>query len=105
MPDTTLATTALDAPISPGTAVPEKEKIGTAADLVGSPKPQAQETPCDVNAFRVGMRVTHPKYGLGKVAALSGPVATRTATIHFATAGVRKFRLKESPLRPVGTKP
>ena len=85
---------------------PSNETIGTAAGMVerqgasgSSPLPA-----CDVDQFRVGMRVTHPKYGLGKVAALGGPPSARTATIHFATAGVRKFRLKESPLRPVGAK-
>ena len=75
--------------------------------MIGSEDDSARKTtpPCDVNQFRVGMRVTHPKYGLGKVAALGGSESARTATIHFATAGVRKFRLKESPLRPVGAKP
>ena len=90
---------------SPTAATLPAEKIGTAADMVDTPKAVSHETTFDVDAFRVGMRVTHPKYGLGKVAALSGPRATRTATIHFATAGVRKFRLKESPLRPVGANP
>ena len=83
------------------------QTIGTAAEMMERQETDVPAThpACDVNQFRVGMRVTHPKYGLGKVAALSGPASTRTATIHFATAGVRKFRLKESPLRPVGAKP
>ena len=85
---------------------PSSETIGTAAEMVegqGASAP-SQLPACDGDQFRVGMRVTHPKYGLGKVAALGGPQSARTATIHFATAGVRKFRLKESPLRPVGAK-
>ncbi|MBC19894.1 MAG: AAA family ATPase [Planctomycetaceae bacterium] len=83
------------------------DSIQTATEMIStaSDPPQTAVSQVDVNQFRVGMRVTHPKYGLGKVAALGGPESARTATIHFATAGVRKFRLKESPLRPVGAKP
>jgi DNA helicase-2/ATP-dependent DNA helicase PcrA len=54
------------------------------------------------DAFHLGMAVIHPEYGLGKIAALSGAGAKRTATVHFAAgAGVKKFRLAHSPLRPV----
>ena len=92
-------------PVKTNTASQEKA-IGTAAEMIGEQNSTPAPLPaCDVNQFRVGIRVTHPKYGLGKVAALSGPQSARTATIHFATAGVRKFRLKESPLRPVSGKP
>jgi DNA helicase-2/ATP-dependent DNA helicase PcrA len=48
------------------------------------------------------MTVIHPEYGLGKIAALSGAGVKRTATVNFCTgAGVKKFRLAHSPLRPV----
>ncbi|NIP85398.1 MAG: UvrD-helicase domain-containing protein, partial [Planctomycetales bacterium] len=56
--------------------------------------------PGDPEMFRVGMVVTHPQYGLGKIAALSGSGHQRTATVNFAVSGQRTFRLKESPLRP-----
>jgi DNA helicase-2/ATP-dependent DNA helicase PcrA len=53
------------------------------------------------DAFHLGMAVIHPEYGLGKIAALSGSGPKRTATVHFAAgAGVKKFRLAHSPLRP-----
>ncbi len=53
------------------------------------------------DAFHLGMAVVHPEYGLGKVAALSGNGAKRTATVNFVSgAGVKKFRLAHSPLRP-----
>ena len=53
--------------------------------------------------FCIGMIVTHPDYQLGKVVALSGKGDNRTATIQFfGGAGQRKFRIANSPLRPVG---
>jgi DNA helicase-2/ATP-dependent DNA helicase PcrA len=53
--------------------------------------------------FTLGMTVIHPDYGIGKIAALSGSGAKRTATVNFASgAGVKKFRLAHSPLRPAG---
>ncbi|MEC8338379.1 MAG: UvrD-helicase domain-containing protein [Planctomycetota bacterium] len=102
----TLAPTPFQATAKPETPAPPAA-IQPATEMIGSEDDSARKTtpPCDVYQFRVGMRVTHPKYGLGKVAALGGSESARTATIHFATAGVRKFRLKESPLRPVGAKP
>jgi DNA helicase-2/ATP-dependent DNA helicase PcrA len=83
------------------------ESISTAAEInavAAAPSSPPQSVPIDPDLFHIGTRVTHPQYGLGKVAALGGPRNKRTATINFATAGVRKFRLQESPLRPVGGK-
>jgi DNA helicase-2/ATP-dependent DNA helicase PcrA len=48
------------------------------------------------------MVVTHPQYGPGKILALSGEGARRTATVRFPTAGEKKFMLEHSPLRPAG---
>jgi DNA helicase-2/ATP-dependent DNA helicase PcrA len=51
--------------------------------------------------FHHGMVVKHPEYGLGKVVALSGSGAKRSATVAFASsAGQRKFILSKSALRP-----
>ena len=48
------------------------------------------------------MVVRHPEYGLGKVVALSGSGARRSATVAFASsAGQKKFMLAQSDLRPV----
>jgi DNA helicase-2/ATP-dependent DNA helicase PcrA len=48
------------------------------------------------------MLVRHPKYGLGRIVALSGSGPGRKATVDFASAAGRKrFLLSESPLRPV----
>jgi DNA helicase-2/ATP-dependent DNA helicase PcrA len=53
------------------------------------------------DAFHQGMVVKHPEYGLGKVVALSGSGARRSATVAFASsAGQKKFILAQSALRP-----
>jgi DNA helicase-2/ATP-dependent DNA helicase PcrA len=84
-------------------------RLTTAAEMVqhSGPDAAAAKTAAaagqvDAETFRVGMAVMHPDYGLGKIAALSGSGAKRTATVNFALSGRRTFRIKESPLRPAG---
>ena len=74
-------------------------RVMTAAELEGGNAPVAPRVSADV--FHQGMIVKHPEYGLGKIVALGGSDARRTATVHFATAGERKFVLQQSVLRPV----
>lgn len=71
----------------------------TAAELAS----QGQSAPpASPETFHHGMLVRHPKYGLGRIAALSGTGAGRKATVDFAGgAGRMKFVLEHSPLRPV----
>jgi len=62
-------------------------------------EPAVDQVPPEV--FRVGMPVTHPVYGLGKISALSGSGKNRTATVNFAQhTNQKKFVLSASPLRP-----
>ena len=94
-------------PGPPISTADESATLMTAAEMAGIGKADSgtaqPSLPFEgVEAFRVGMAVQHPKHGLGKIAALSGSGARRTATVNFATAGQRKYVLKESPLRPVG---
>jgi hypothetical protein len=50
------------------------------------------------------MAVRHPEYGLGKIVALGGSGARRTATVNFASAaGQKKFVLEGCALRPLTT--
>ncbi|MHB0957212.1 MAG: ATP-dependent helicase [Pirellulaceae bacterium] len=72
--------------------------ITTAAAMTG----QSFSGPaCAPESFQQGMVVTHPEYGLGKIVALGGVGPKRSATVQFAgEAGIRKFRLAFSPLRP-----
>jgi len=50
------------------------------------------------------MVVLHPQYQIGKIVALSGTGAKRTATVAFATGTQKKFVLSQSPLRPATKK-
>jgi len=54
------------------------------------------------DVFSLGMAVTHPEFGLGKIVTLSGSGNRRRATVRFATSGERSFVLVHSPLRPAG---
>ena len=74
----------------------------TAAELQRAETTEAPRVSPDV--FHQGMVVRHPQYGLGKVVALSGGGAKRSATVAFASmAGQKKFMLALSPLRPAKT--
>lgn len=58
----------------------------------------------DPNAFVIGMIVSHPEHGLGKVIALSGSTSRRIATIQFFQGRKeRTFHLATSPLASVGS--
>lgn len=58
----------------------------------------------DLNAFVIGMIVSHPEHGLGKVIALSGSTTQRIATIQFFQGRKqRTFHLATSPLARVGS--
>ncbi len=71
----------------------------TAAELHRLQSAESPRVPPD--AFHQGMVVRHPEYGLGKVVALSGSGARRSATVAFASgAGQKKFMLAQSSLRP-----
>ncbi len=73
--------------------------LATAAEMHRAEAAEPTRVPPD--AFHQGMIVRHPNYGLGKVVALSGSGAKRSATVAFASAaGQKKFMLAQSPLRP-----
>jgi len=58
----------------------------------------------DPNAFVIGMIVSHPEHGLGKVIALSGSTTRRIATIQFFQGRKqRTFHLATSPLTSVSS--
>jgi DNA helicase-2/ATP-dependent DNA helicase PcrA len=87
---------------SPGSSGAPLPALKTAAAMLaesGETAPRADRVPPEL--FSLGMAVIHPDYGIGKIAALSGSGAKRTATVNFAGgAGVKRFRLAHSPLRP-----
>jgi DNA helicase-2/ATP-dependent DNA helicase PcrA len=84
-------------------------RLRTAAELAsGTDAPTraasatAGEPAFPAAAFRAGMAVRHPEYGLGKIVAVSGQGSQRIATVAFAAdARQRKFVLQRSPLAPI----
>jgi DNA helicase-2/ATP-dependent DNA helicase PcrA len=74
-------------------------ELTTAAELASGGRPAPPVSP---EVFHQDMLVRHPKYGLGRIVALSGTGAGRKATIDFPRpTGRKKFVLSSSPLRPL----
>ena len=77
-------------------------RLTTAAALAGGPG--ATAGPEDLNAFRPGVSVLHPQYGLGRIVAIDGAGPNRKGRVAFAVGGERTFVLAKAPLRPVAGK-
>ena len=77
---------------------PPRFRLTTAAALTGDPAPGR---PADLDAFRPGVSVLHPQYGIGQVIAIDGAGPNRKGRVAFAVGGERTFVLAKSPLRPV----
>jgi len=66
-----------------------------------SPPRRAQSGALTPDDFVLNMSVVHPRYGVGRIVALSGSGDARKATVDFGGAiGKMKFILSQSPLRP-----
>ncbi|MHC2070287.1 ATP-dependent helicase [Bremerella sp. T1] len=84
---------------SPSNSLPASSKmLMTAADMVKGPNSAKPKS--DPDQFHQSMAVLHPTYGLGKIIAMSGEGAKRTATVQFVTGEQKKFVLAFSELRP-----
>lgn len=84
----------------PSNAPPPSFRLTTAANLGGAGGPATP--PSNLDAFRPGISVLHPEYGLGRVVAIEGAGPNRKGRIAFAVAGERTFVLARSPLKVVG---
>jgi DNA helicase II / ATP-dependent DNA helicase PcrA len=79
-------------------STPGTVRLTTAAAMANGGK----AVPAAPDAFRQGMLVLHPGYGLGQIVALSGSGAGRKATIDFPPpAGRKKIVLADGSLQPV----
>jgi DNA helicase-2/ATP-dependent DNA helicase PcrA len=74
-------------------------RLTTAAELAGAPPGAA--APPNLEAFRPGVSVLHPEYGIGRIIAIDGAGPNRKGRVAFTIAGEKTFILAKSPLRPV----
>ncbi len=65
-----------------------------------SPGPPGDFTPSDPELIRVGTRVEHPRFGIGRVTALEGAASNVKATVEFPI-GRKQLLLKFAKLRVV----
>jgi DNA helicase II / ATP-dependent DNA helicase PcrA len=85
--------------LEPRPAAPLREfRLMTAAELDGTTAPSG---PGDLNAFRPGISVLHPQYGIGRIVAIDGAGPNRKGRVAFTVGGEKTFILAKSPLRPV----
>ena len=72
-------------------------RLTTAAELAGAAAPGAGS---NLDAFRPGVSVLHPQYGLGRIVAIDGAGPNRKGRVAFVS-GEKTFVLAKSPLRAV----
>jgi DNA helicase-2/ATP-dependent DNA helicase PcrA len=99
----------LQFPREPRTAGSAPEfRLMTAADLLGRParsNAPGEAGQANIDEFRVGMTVSHPEFGLGRIMALEGEGSGRKGRVAFAVGRERTFVLAKAPLRAVGRSP
>jgi DNA helicase-2/ATP-dependent DNA helicase PcrA len=89
----------------PAGALPEF-RMTTAAELANTLGGMAAGTAApsgavDLDAFRLGVSVLHPEFGLGRIVAIEGEGAGKKGRVAFAIGPARTFVLAKSPLRSV----
>jgi DNA helicase-2/ATP-dependent DNA helicase PcrA len=83
---------------------PRTFRLTTAAALDGAGAAVGPRAggPQDLDAFRPGVAVMHPEYGIGRITAVDGAGPNRKGRVAFTLAGEKTFILARSPLRLVG---
>jgi DNA helicase II / ATP-dependent DNA helicase PcrA len=79
-------------------------RLMTAADLAGAAGvgfPGGAQGHVNLDAFKPGVSVVHPEYGLGRIVAIEGEGTGRKGRVAFAVGPARTFVLAKSPLRPM----
>jgi len=85
-------------------AAPHDYRLMTAADLAGARGElggRGAASHPDLDAFRPGVSVRHPEFGLGRIVTIEGEGSGRKGRVAFAVGPARTFVLAKSPLRPV----
>jgi DNA helicase-2/ATP-dependent DNA helicase PcrA len=75
-------------------------RLITAADLQrGLPSSLALSSP---DSLRPGLKVSHPRYGVGRIISIEGEGERRKGRVAFTTGGERTFLLASTPFRVLG---
>lgn len=79
--------------------------LTTGAALLSGSDEEASLPQASAETFAVGMRVRHPKYGMGTVTGINGFAKRRTVDVEFASDNRREtFSAAHCPLQPVGVR-
>ncbi|MGZ0162339.1 MAG: ATP-dependent helicase [Planctomycetales bacterium] len=86
-------------------AAGDKPLLTTGAALLNGTGEEVALPDVSSSTFAVGMRVRHPKYGMGKVTGISGFAKRRTVEVEFASGDrTETFSAAHCPLQPVGVR-
>ncbi len=75
-----------------------KKNFKKKEELLGPGGPSIANSPAEINAIQVGMRVLHSKFGQGKVLQIIGEADSRKATVFFDGVGSKDLLLKFAKL-------
>ena len=86
-------------------AAGDRPLLTTGAALLNGTSEEVSLPDAGSSTFAVGMRVRHPKYGMGTVTGINGFARRRTVEVEF-TSGDRKetFSAVHCPLQPMGVR-
>ncbi len=86
-------------------AAGNKPLLTTGAALLNGTGEEVELPDVTSSTFAVGMRVRHPKYGMGKVTGISGFAKRRTVEVEFASGNrTETFSAAHCPLQPIGVR-
>ena len=86
-------------------AAGDRPLLTTGAALLNGTGEEVALPDVSSSTFAVGMRVRHPKYGMGKVTGISGFAKRRTVEVEFASGDrTETFSAAHCPLQPVGVR-
>jgi DNA helicase II / ATP-dependent DNA helicase PcrA len=86
-------------------AAGDRPLLTTGAALLNGTGEAVELTDVGSSTFAVGMRVRHPKYGMGTVTHIAGFAKRRTVEVEFASGNrTETFSASHCPLQPVGVR-
>src|SRR5262249_11769500 len=84
---------------------PREFRLTTAAELAGASSGNGaagyDTAAGNLDAFRPGVTVVHPQFGIGRIVSVEGAGPKRKGTVAFAVGSPRTFVLAVAPLKPL----